>query len=302
MSDSEDRQAQADELLVLDSMYPDAFRRITSYVPTAPSYYEVDIDVAPEGSMSPLTLHWRYPADYPSRRPPTGVSVSAEWLSRTNAKRLCEALEARSERGSVVVYQWIEWLRENTVAHLGLEARLTDMSLADTVEDSAASASTRAAAVEARAYDGPAIVHGEPVTDRKSKFQAHLARVQSLEEIDIVMGELLSNKKIREATHNISAYRIRQTKDDGSVVMLENRDDDGETGAGDKVLYMMQMRNFLNVVVVVTRWYGGIQLGADRFKHITGCAADLLLKSLPPEKAPKDSDESSRKSKGKHVR
>lgn len=32
----------------------------------------------------------------------------------------------------------------------------------------------------------------------------------------------------------------------------------------------------VNVVVVVTRWYGGIQLGADRFKHITNVAQALV--------------------------
>jgi len=31
-----------------------------------------------------------------------------------------------------------------------------------------------------------------------------------------------------------------------------------------------------NVLVVVTRWYGGIHLGPDRFKHINNCTRDLL--------------------------
>ena len=35
----------------------------------------------------------------------------------------------------------------------------------------------------------------------------------------------------------------------------------------------------VNVVVVVSRWYGGIQLGPDRFKHINNVARTLLLSS-----------------------
>lgn len=31
-----------------------------------------------------------------------------------------------------------------------------------------------------------------------------------------------------------------------------------------------------NVMVVVTRWYGGTQLGSDRFKHISSCAQAAL--------------------------
>ena len=31
-----------------------------------------------------------------------------------------------------------------------------------------------------------------------------------------------------------------------------------------------------DVIVVVSRWYGGIQLGADRFKHINNVARALL--------------------------
>ncbi len=34
-----------------------------------------------------------------------------------------------------------------------------------------------------------------------------------------------------------------------------------------------------DAVVVVTRWYGGIQLGPDRFKHINNVARTLLISS-----------------------
>jgi len=119
--------------------------------------------------------------------------------------------------------------------------------------------------------DIPVIYHGEPTTDRKSKFQAHMALVHSLDEVNVVLAELYKDKKIATATHNIYAYRFTL---DG--VMHENRNDDGETGAGDKLLYTMEKLNCVNVVVVVTRWFGGTMLGADRFKHIVNVAKNII--------------------------
>lgn len=34
-----------------------------------------------------------------------------------------------------------------------------------------------------------------------------------------------------------------------------------------------------NVMVVVSRWYGGIQLGPDRFKHINNACREILEKN-----------------------
>lgn len=38
-----------------------------------------------------------------------------------------------------------------------------------------------------------------------------------------------------------------------------------------------QILDIRNVVVVVSRWYGGILLGPDRFKHINNCARNILV-------------------------
>ncbi len=48
------------------------------------------------------------------------------------------------------------------------------------------------------------------------------------------------------------------------------------TGAGDKLLFMMARMDVRNAVVVVSRWYGGIQLGPDRFKHINNVAKEVM--------------------------
>lgn len=119
---------------------------------------------------------------------------------------------------------------------------------------------------------GIEIVAGEPITDRKSKFVAHGAAVRSLEEVEAVKDALLQDRRIARATHNMVAYRFH----DASGDLYEGRDDDGETGAGDRMLSLLRLLGTDGAVVVVTRWYGGIQLGHDRFTHINGRARELL--------------------------
>ena len=57
------------------------------------------------------------------------------------------------------------------------------------------------------------------------------------------------------------------------------RDDDGETGAGDKLLNFLQSANIVTVAVMVTRWYGGILLGPQRFRCIIQAATSSLQRA-----------------------
>jgi hypothetical protein len=116
------------------------------------------------------------------------------------------------------------------------------------------------------------IVSGEPLVDRKSTFQAHLAPVFSAEEVQEVVAALMENTKIARATHNILAFRV--TTPSGNV--LSDCDDDGESAAGGRLLHLLSIVGAENVCVVVSRWYGGIHLGPDRFKHINAVARQML--------------------------
>ncbi|XP_053852957.1 protein IMPACT isoform X2 [Vidua macroura] len=120
----------------------------------------------------------------------------------------------------------------------------------------------------------PPIHHGNPITDRRSTFQAHLAPVVTTRQVKRVLEKLYENKKIASATHNIYAYRIYC---EDKQTFLQDCEDDGETAAGGRLLHLMQILNVHNVLVVVSRWYGGILLGPDRFKHINNCARNVLV-------------------------
>lgn len=101
------------------------------------------------------------------------------------------------------------------------------------------------------------------ITDRGSKYSVTGGKVTSRDEIKALLTKLRTNKKYAKATHHSWAARVKK---DGQVWDIKN--DDGETGAGGVILRILQKKNFINTMVVVTRWFGGTHLGADRFKHV----------------------------------
>lgn len=108
------------------------------------------------------------------------------------------------------------------------------------------------------------------IIDKKSVFQGHALRVESIQQADDALKELKMDKKISKATHNITALRLS----DGT----EKSDDDGEPPAGERILNLLKLQKREDVFVVVTRWYGGVKLGGARFKHIGKCADEALKK------------------------
>lgn len=59
-------------------------------------------------------------------------------------------------------------------------------------------------------------------------------------------------------------------------MIRQDCDDDGENAAGGRLLHLLELLDVKNVVVVVSRWYGGIQLGPKRFKIINNVARRAL--------------------------
>ena len=113
--------------------------------------------------------------------------------------------------------------------------------------------------------------------DRKSKYAVTSFAVCGREEFESGIKELLKDKKFRTADHNIVAYRI--TGPDGRLLEYKN---DGynspskETGAGVMMLEILRQKKAGNLCIVVTRWYGGVHLGADRFKHVREATVKIL--------------------------
>lgn len=119
------------------------------------------------------------------------------------------------------------------------------------------------------------------VVDRKSKYAVTAFPVAADAAFTAGIKALLKDKKFRTADHNIAAYRLRS--DLGKIEEYKN---DGynspskESGAGIMILELMRQRGVVNWCIVVTRWYGGVHLGADRFKHVRD-AAGAMIGRLP---------------------
>ncbi|XP_054714131.1 protein IMPACT-like [Uloborus diversus] len=224
-----------------------------------------------------IYLQVTLPENYPLDGPPI-YQISAPWMSREGKASLCSEIEDIycSNAGESIIYLWIEKLKDFAYPMSFLHPQNT---AADEVieedndaEPSAALNSTEQEILEIETDELPPIAHGEPITDRKSVFQAHAAKVLTVQQVKQVLDELKQNRKIASATHNIYAYRIAREKG----TFLQDCEDDGETKAGSILLHLLQILNVVNVLVVVSRWYGGIHLGPDRFKHINNAARILL--------------------------
>lgn len=91
---------------------------------------------------------------------------------------------------------------------------------------------------------------------QKSRFIAHIARAETEEQAqEFIQG---IKKQHWNATHNCSAYLI------GENDQIQKANDDGEPSgtAGVPILEVLKKRKLKDTVVVITRYFGGIKLGA----------------------------------------
>lgn len=92
----------------------------------------------------------------------------------------------------------------------------------------------------------------------RSRFIGRCFPVESEEAALSMLGDI--RKKHWDATHNCFAYRI------GQAASVARFSDDGEPGgtAGMPIMEVLRSRDITDVLVVVTRYFGGILLGAGR--------------------------------------
>lgn len=120
------------------------------------------------------------------------------------------------------------------------------------------------------------------VTEKKSVFIARAAEVHDSAVAKSYVKHLTStDKRAARATHNITAWRIRNN---ATGIVYRDCDDDGETAAGGRLLHLLELMDIWNVMVVVSRWYGGIHLGPDRFRIINSVAREAVLKMHPEDR------------------
>ncbi|KAI0316113.1 UPF0029-domain-containing protein [Amylostereum chailletii] len=119
---------------------------------------------------------------------------------------------------------------------------------------------------------GVKLFEAEPIIDRKSVFVGRACKISDPAQVPLVLSYLMCDRRIARAAHPIiNAWRCKVGK-----VLHQDNDDDGETAAGGRLAHLLQILNVDDVLVIVTRYWGGILLGPDRFKHINQAARDVL--------------------------
>ena len=105
----------------------------------------------------------------------------------------------------------------------------------------------------------------------KSRFIAYIKPVSTENEAKAFIDEI--KIKHKDATHNCSAYTV------GPEMNIQKANDDGEPSgtAGIPMLEILKKLDIHNVCVVVTRYFGGIKLGAGGLiRAYSGAVRDVI--------------------------
>ncbi len=112
------------------------------------------------------------------------------------------------------------------------------------------------------------------IIEKKSRFIASLYEANSKEEAEKILQE--TRKKYHDAKHNCYAYIVNENRDIeandnfidinieiNNIQKIEKCSDDGEPSgtAGAPLLALLKSLNLTNVIIIVTRYFGGILLG-----------------------------------------
>ncbi|KAK3494078.1 ribosomal protein S5 domain 2-type protein [Neurospora crassa] len=276
----------ADELEAINSIYGDG---TLSPSDDSPATYILTLP----GDITSSTLRLQFPPAYPDEPPVVlGTHSSGEHAKRGAAARdlalFRDAVGEVYEPGQVCLFDAIEQVKELIVAVTTAEKEDEEEEEEDVEEGNGKRVSS---------YDATAATHDTqtggggggdllgpeppwtlslPMIELKSTFIARCAPVASPQQAAQYLQHLLaSDKRVRAATHNITAWRIRGP----NGTSFQDCDDDGETAAGGRLLHLMQLMDLWDTMVVVTRWYGGQKLGPRRFALINGAARDAFVRA-----------------------
>ena len=108
----------------------------------------------------------------------------------------------------------------------------------------------------------------------KSRFITRIFRVDSIDNVNNILEEI--RKKHYDATHNCYAYILGDNQE------IQKCSDDGEPQktAGFPMMDVLKKNNMTNVLVIVTRYFGGILLGAGGLVRAYSQAVSSVLDKI----------------------
>ncbi|SPO27092.1 related to YIH1 [Ustilago trichophora] len=203
-------------------------------------------------------------------------AAGAAWIGGSMDKGLHWA------KGEVVLFEGIEWVKEKVVDWWNeKEAERVSSAPAPSKADTTPTGTN----ITTFSNPNPAppqqqlepfagtLFQTESIIERKSEFIGYAATITSPDQVPSVLSLILSDKRVARATHPIINAWVCKAPDG---IIHRDCDDDGETAAGGRLAHLLSILELENVIVVVTRWYGGVHLGPDRFKLINRAAREAL--------------------------
>jgi hypothetical protein len=243
-------------------------------------------------SLASITLRIEFPSDYPDTPPSVLGTQSvgqdvAKGIGASVVHVVRDVLAQVYRPGEACIYDLLEEVRE---AIEKAQAQTQEQDSKETTSPKEDVPTLHDATLDLGPE--PPWTIASPITEKKSIFLARVAPVSSPAQAKQYVTHLLStDKKAARATHNMTAWRIKGPND----TSYQDCDDDGETAAGGRMLHLMQLMDVWDVMVVVTRWYGGVHLGPDRFRLINTASREALILGG----FAKDAKEMENKKKGK---
>lgn len=229
-----------------------------------------------------VSLRLFFPPEYPTTSPTIlGTEAVLENTRKGYGKKIVDIagqiLQAVYQPGLVCLFDLLQELE----AHLSHENEAETSSLHNQRGESVTHPpSPPLASSEPARQEIPDWFLSSPITEKKSTFVARACSVTSPAQARAFVAHLLAtDKRASKATHNIIAYRIRSPASTGftSDLSYQDCDDDGENAAGGRLLHLLQIMDVWGLLVVVSRWYGGVKLGPDRFSVINNVAREAIV-------------------------
>ncbi|KAK6513931.1 eIF2 kinase Gcn2p negative regulator [Arthrobotrys conoides] len=302
MSSGDISQDLLDEITSLNSIYaedtlklqqPPLASDIANSTSTSSSTHQIEAGEAvcilspPSSEINPpVSLTIKFPRDYPAS-PPTILSGTTfgKGLSKDEVTHLSrDVLHNVWLEGVVVLFDLLEGLKE--LLHNDSFEAAAPISPPESVEVKEIVADARSVAAAAVTVVSSIPWTITPITTvSKSQFVGRCVRVTSAETAKQHIAELIStDRKVARATHNITekinwkGFEICNIASNwANEHSGADNDDDGETAAGSRLGHLLDMIDVWNVLVIVSRWYGGIKLGPDRFRIINQIAREALV-------------------------
>lgn len=270
-----------DELSAIDAIYPDCVRRLT------PDVHEITLP-----SHSKLQIQIKFPANYPLEMPCIVNAVSVDlshderYLKGVFEKTLQNVFQPDFE----CIFDFLSELESvlpdepevSVDESVHNDVKLKEKDTKDTTKIDNARIENEPIAQQPPQQ--PIIQQvdplqgwtiSEPAVDRGSTFIAFVRKVHSVNEAQSFLETLKSDRKVAKSNHDMTAWRIQNA----NGTRVQDCDDDGETAAGGRLLHLISIMDLWNVMVVVSRWFGGTHIGPDRFKHINSSARDAIVKA-----------------------